>query len=365
MLVLWIFPGWVVGGQTTLTTADTKKLSCLVGKVLGKDVKIEPVSAAAVLPDLSHVRRINVRQDLLAVADLIELCFASTLDADGREYLRSLRWAARDAYYLSWLQGAAERLSAPMQGFVWEENGRIIGNLSLIPMLRSGKLVYWIANVAVHPDFRRRGIARQLTLKALQHLKEKGVRSVWLQVRDDNPAAYHLYLSLGFVEKIRRTSWMTVPYQSIPRIDSSGVSVQPRRPVDWPQQEAWLKENYPPDVAWNLSLKISRFRPHFWQRVLRWLQGELQENWSAWQGNQVIGFASWEPLRSYSDSLWVAAPPESEAEAIPPLLYKARQALRYRGKPLQVNYPAERAVDHFRRAGFQHHQTLIWMRAET
>lgn len=317
------------------------------------------------LTQVSHLRKLNVRQDLFAVADLIEICFASTLDADGREYLRSLRWAARDAYYLSWLQGAADRLSAPLHGFVWEEQGRIVGNLSLIPMLRGSKVIYWIANVAVHPDFRRRGIARQLTMKAMSYLHEKGVQSVWLQVRDDNPAAFNLYQSLGFIEKTRRTTWATIPNQSVPRLEPSNITIHARHAREWPQQEAWLKVVYPPDVAWNLSLKLANFHPGVWHSLLRWLMGKDQLNLSAWRGDKPVGFVSWEPGRAHTELLWLAVPPGSEDEAITSLLAEARQALRHRGKPLQVNYPAGQAADHFRRAGFQHYQTLIWMEAPT
>src|SRR5512140_1249571 len=113
-----------------------------------------PVSA-------SRIRKVNVGQDLLAVADLIEVCFATTLDEDGREYLRHLRSAARDASYLTLLQRAAERIASPLMGFVWEENNRVVGNLSLIPINRRGQSTFLIANVAVHPDYRGRGIGRQ------------------------------------------------------------------------------------------------------------------------------------------------------------------------------------------------------------
>jgi len=309
----------------------------------------------------SHIRKVNVRQDLPAVADLIELCFATTLDEDGRNYLRQLRWTARDMAYLSWLQGAAERISTPLYGFVWEEDERIVGNLSLIPLFRRGKIIYLIANVAVHPDYRRRGIARYLTQAALAHLQERGVDVAWLQVRDDNPAAYHLYWSLGFVEVARRTTWVGSPGFWLTRQLPEGVTVQRRRSQDWNQQAAWLRRAYPPEIAWNLPLNYARLSPEPWQQLLRFLRSELQENWVARLGELPIGFLTWEPTRSSSDTLWLAAPPERENRAIMALLPYAREALAHRKRPLSLNYPAGRAGDAFLRAGFSHHQTLVWM----
>jgi ribosomal protein S18 acetylase RimI-like enzyme len=311
----------------------------------------------------AHVRKVNVRQDLLDVADLIEICFASTLDEDGREYLRHLRWAARDLTYLSWLQGAAERIASPLYGFVWEENGRIIGNLSLIPLSRRGKLVYLIANVAVHPSYRGQGIGRTLTETALDHLRGRGIDTAWLQVREDNPVAHHLYLSLGFEERARRSTWQTSSMALLDRSLPRGISIHHRRIQDWPLQEAWLREIYPPDVAWNLPISFARLYPGLASRFMSWLRGESQEHWSARRGDQPIGFASWEPMRSSSDMLWLAAPEDHENEAIRALLPHARFALAGRGRPLSVNYPAGRGTEAFMTAGFTLHQTLIWMTA--
>lgn len=94
-------------------------------------------SSAAVAQD-AHLRPLDVTHDLMDVASLIEYCFASTMDPDGQEYLRQMRRMARDANFLRWASGLAERAGTPMSGFVWEDQGRVVGNLSLIPLTRQG-----------------------------------------------------------------------------------------------------------------------------------------------------------------------------------------------------------------------------------
>ena len=318
---------------------------------------------AATLTRTTHpyIRKVNVRRDLLAVADLIEVCFASTLDDDGREYLRQMRWAARDMNYLSWMQGAAERIGSPLYGFVWEENDRIIGNLSLIPFNRRGKLTYLIANVAVHPQFRRRGIGHMLTQTALEHLRERAIETVWLQVRDDNQVAHHLYLAEGFVERTRRTNWQSRGLYLLTRPAPVEITVRPRRARDWPLQRRWLGDIYPPEIAWNLPLNPNRFAPGLWRGLFRWLQGESAASWAAMHGDRPLGFLSWEPMRTASDPLWLAVLPHAEDAAIRALLPFARSMLAAKGKPLSVNYPAGRAADAFQSSGFFNYQTLIWM----
>jgi ribosomal protein S18 acetylase RimI-like enzyme len=309
----------------------------------------------------ARIRKINVHQDLLAVADLIEICFASTLDSDGHEYLRHLRWAAGDVSYLSWLAAAAERMMSPLNGFVWEEGTRIVGNLSLIPIHHAGTITYLIANVAVHPEYRQRGIGRALTSAALDHLRQKGLLTAWLQVRDDNPVAYHLYQSLGFEERSRRTTWQT-PNNSVTPWPAPGpIAIHNRRGQDWSWQLRWLQDVYPPDVAWNLPISFTRLSPSLWGQMSRWMRGEMQEQWQADLGGKPVGFLTWEPMRSSADALWLAVPPEFEDQAIPPLLLYARRALARRNKSLSINYPAGRAEQAFLRGGFSPHQTLVWM----
>lgn len=52
--------------------------------------------------------------------------------------------------------------------------------------------------LAVHPDFRGRGLGARLAKKVLDQLRRRGARTFSLEVRTPNPAAQGLYRSLGF-----------------------------------------------------------------------------------------------------------------------------------------------------------------------
>jgi ribosomal-protein-alanine N-acetyltransferase len=55
-----------------------------------------------------------------------------------------------------------------------------------------------ISTLAVHPDFRQRGIARRLLKSVLQQAVEAGAELASLEVRVSNQAAIDLYQSFGF-----------------------------------------------------------------------------------------------------------------------------------------------------------------------
>jgi len=74
------------------------------------------------------------------------------------------------------------------------DSGRIIGYI-----------VFWILidelhilNLAVHPAWRRRCIARQLLAEAIRRARDRHCRTAWLEVRPSNTAALALYKSSGF-----------------------------------------------------------------------------------------------------------------------------------------------------------------------
>ncbi|RPH56027.1 MAG: hypothetical protein EHM81_13755, partial [Chloroflexi bacterium] len=95
-----------------------------------------------------HMRPLSVFRDLPAVADLIELCFASTMDPDGRSYVDQMRRSGRDSHFLNWASRMIDSTSLPLSGYIWEDGGKVVGNVSLIPFPRQGRKIYLIANVA-------------------------------------------------------------------------------------------------------------------------------------------------------------------------------------------------------------------------
>jgi len=68
----------------------------------------------------------------------------------------------------------------------------------------AGFITYWIIadevqlhNIAVHRDFRRRGIASKLFLAMIQEALDQGIGTGTLEVRNSNEAARKLYEKLG------------------------------------------------------------------------------------------------------------------------------------------------------------------------
>jgi len=59
-------------------------------------------------------------------------------------------------------------------------------------------IVGHIINIAVHPDFRGRGIGKALMIEVMKELRRKGAKIFRLEVRVSNVVAQKLYESLGF-----------------------------------------------------------------------------------------------------------------------------------------------------------------------
>ena len=306
-----------------------------------------------------HLRKLDMRRDLHKVADLVELCFSDTLDPEGKQYLKEMRKAAQNASMLGWASSMIDQAPMPPSGYVWEEDGQLVGNLSLIPINIKGKRGYMIANVATHPDYRGRGIARSLTLTALDHARYHKAVGIMLQVRDDNPSAIHIYITSGFKECFRRTSWYSGPSFD-DHTPALGIEVGKRRSDHWVKHRDWLLRIYPPELEWNIPFDWNLFRKDIISRIYRFFTLEYPTHWSVERNEVLKGVLTWKHRSGFTDPLWLAVPEQLDDEAILSLLTKARKQIRQE-QPLSLNLPAGVVVDVLRQGGFYPHQTLIWM----
>lgn len=66
-------------------------------------------------------------------------------------------------------------------------------------------------NIAVHPDYRKQGIATLLIRKLIDALASKESHSLMLEVRASNDPAISVYKNLGFTEVGRRKNYYRNP----------------------------------------------------------------------------------------------------------------------------------------------------------
>ncbi len=313
------------------------------------------------MPYSNRPRWIDLRRDLPGVADLLATAFAERLDEDGHAALRQLRRIARSrsaqrAY------AAREVPGAPLYGFVWEADGRIVGNVSLIP-LQAKPRQYLIVNVAVHPAYRRQGIAAALMEATLHHARQRGARAVWLQVETWNKGAIALYHTLGFADRDVVTLWKAQPDARAIAPSLPGVRVHARlaRRSEWPQVEAWLDAAYPLERAWHRPLASWQGLAPGWRGLLWRLLHPLSfRMWVATHPNRLLGAAAWLPIGGApTDAFLLAAPPDLAPAEVAALLTPLR---RHAPRPLRGELPQGFLAEGLIAAGFKATRHLLWMK---
>lgn len=328
-------------------------------------------SSSAEAPRDAGLRPINLRTDLHDVADLLELAFGSTLDASGRAMLREMRMLSRSGPLLWAVAGLNRMVKGMLGGYVWiaPDSGALVGNVSLYP---TGHDDTWVvANVAVHPGFRRQGIAQALMRAALADARRQEAASVVLQVEEDNVGARQLYHKLGFEDMRTFTRWRRRPHLLPPRSLDDMPDINFRRRGEW-QQQLDLAERLRPNeyggLAWLRPTRKDEFQRPWWKRLLGSFSMNTIQHW-------VIRDAADEQLLATvrAETLWGRAytrldllvHPEHQGQLERPFLNYLLRFWHNRGKGLVVEHPADdlAARSVFREYDFEatHHLAhMIW-----
>ena len=116
--------------------------------------------------------RILKSEDLEQIAEIERLCFAEPWSENSLELL------LRDGNF----------------GVAAIEEGRVVGYVGVISAPPEGE----ITNVATHPDFRRRGVGEGILEALKREAGDRGIESLYLEVRRSNEPARGLYEKMGF-----------------------------------------------------------------------------------------------------------------------------------------------------------------------
>ena len=87
------------------------------------------------------------------------------------------------------------------------EDSKVVGYVGSQTVLGETDMM----NIAVHPEFRKKGIATALITQLISTLAQQGSHSLMLEVRASNDPAISVYKSLDFVEVGRRRNYYRNP----------------------------------------------------------------------------------------------------------------------------------------------------------
>lgn len=224
----------------------------------------------------SGVRPIKPAQDMPVVLNLIEEGFRAELDPQGWKMLDRLR----RLYGVGQVGRAVVDLAGESVGFVWEEDGEIVGNLSLrraLPTSTKGRL---IGNVVVRPDYRGRGIGRALMEAALDEARRQGAHWVGLEVRADNEVACGLYRKLGF-RTVGQTQHLLRPEGTPwPKVGPPRGGWRRSRPTDASKWLHLAQAVYGPQQRLVLEIRPDLYAFGGLSRsITLWLSGKQEQAW--------------------------------------------------------------------------------------
>lgn len=162
------------------------------------------------------------------------------------------------------------RLRDLFGGYVWEEENQLVGVVMVEPTgLMSGP--NWeVGTVAVLPSYRRRGIARQLAEAGLALARERGARTLMLDVIAHNKPAYELYKSLGFSHVATGSELHREPETPLPEAQPlpAGYRARELPRAEWQPRYELARRIIPREVQVFRPVRESDYHPPFLVRTL-------------------------------------------------------------------------------------------------
>jgi len=332
------------------------------------------MSAASLLKTAppNGLQPVDLGRHLAGIADLIELCFSRELDVGGRGLIRELKWLSRTGPALGVLQWLMLGRQPWNLGYVWVEAGRVVGTVST-QRSESRSPSWLVANVAVHPDYRRKGIALALMRATLDLIRRQGGGEAVLQVDDDNLGAVALYRGMGFLRVTTQTTWMRPGYTAPPDFRSSAFDLRQRGPREWADQWALAALVRPEGLTWGRPLQAADFQPGLRRWMDNFFAGRYEEHWlvrdplprtAGGLATSLAGSLSLHVGGPDGDRLTLLVHPAYRGQLEHPLLVRALRRLGRRPWSVRLDYAADadQATPALQTLGFQSRRVLRWLK---
>jgi ribosomal protein S18 acetylase RimI-like enzyme len=116
-----------------------------------------------------------------------------------------------------------------IHGFFAEEEGKVIGNIS---SQRRGK-VWYISDVVVLPEYRGKGIAKQLVRMCVDDIRVRGGKQISLDVISQNLPAIELYRSTGFQDYTSLAAYELKTYHPLLAVGTDDCRVEEIKGDSW------------------------------------------------------------------------------------------------------------------------------------
>ena len=315
------------------------------------------------------VRRLNPLRDLGQVVNVIAEGFGDDLTPEGQRALKEMRLLSRLRPLLWWLAVTSPDFHEYHSGFVWVEEGQIVGTMH-ITRPNSHARRWLISNVAVQSEYRGRGIARSLMERALDWAREQGGKAVFLRARRDNAAAWSLYQHLGFQPLYDSVELRLDRVPTVRRVSSDNAILVPYRSQQWLQVRNMARAIIPSQARWLEPIRVSDFHPTLERRLSEWWAGLTKgfkvHRLVARRDEQIIAALAVKiATRRGAHSLLIRVRPDCRGQVEEMLVTEALRRLEaHPNKRTLINLPVNYAeiMDVLQRYGFKEQKTLALMR---
>ena len=299
----------------------------------------------------------------------MEGAFGGHLTRQGKEALRELKIMSHFGPFLWLLDRISPEFHETFRGFVWVEEGHIIGNIN-VGRLGPYSPRWLISNVAVRPDYQGQGIAHHLVQAAINLIKEHGGEWTILQVHTDNVSACKLYQHLGFEQITAVTELRLERVRPVALTSTEDCVLRRRSYSEWRKEYELALAATSREAQWLNPVRAHQFMVGLDQRLSRWLSNLIarrrEHRLVVEESDRFVAALTVQTSRwRGGPSLELMVHPDHRGQLEETLITKALSILgSYPDRGVSVSHPAEHqeAIKALKLRGFVEKRTLAQMR---